>query len=131
MCRNNTIYTIFANNKGFGLIAAVFVVVILAMFGLLIARYTLTSSTSSGEDYVWSQALYSAESVAQLRILCYDGGGNFPGPCNGVGGVEPIVENFAVTIGTDTFTGPNSPDILQVQSTRGNISRQIQVKFIL
>ena len=61
--------------RGIGLITAIFVIVVVGMFGTLIARYAAVSAVSSAEDYHWAQALYSAHSAAQVRILYNDGGG--------------------------------------------------------
>lgn len=63
------------DERGVGLITAIFVIVIVGMFGALIARYMVISSVSSAEDYHWAQALYSAQSAAQIAILFNDGGG--------------------------------------------------------
>ena len=76
---------ILNNQNGFGLLAAVFVVVIVAMFGALLIRYTQSGAAASAEDYLWAQALYTAESAAQLQILDNDGGGP-GGPWPGAGG---------------------------------------------
>ena len=67
------------NEQGIGLVAVVFVIVILSLFGMLISRYTVTTSMSSAEDYLWAQALYAAESGLKLRILEADDGGNWAG----------------------------------------------------
>lgn len=67
------------NNQGIGLITAIFVIVVVGMFGVLIARYAMVSSVASVEDYLWAQALYSAQSAAQSAILLDDGGGGSTG----------------------------------------------------
>lgn len=67
--------SILANQRGLGLITALFTIVVVGMFGVLIGRYVSISSVSSAEDYYWAQALYSAQSAAQLRILYDDNGG--------------------------------------------------------
>src|SRR5574340_1263817 len=67
------------SQKGFGLMAAVFVIVVLAAFGVLIARYASTGAVASAEDYVWAQSLYAADSAARLRMLSRDNGGNWGG----------------------------------------------------
>lgn len=64
-----------SNQDGAGLIMAVFVVVVMGMFGLLISRFSSVGALSSSEDYFWAQALYSAQSAAQVHILYNDGGG--------------------------------------------------------
>lgn len=73
MCLNTT--GILRNQEGVGLITAIFVIVVVGMFGVLIARFAMISSMSSTEDYFWAQALYSAQSSAQIAILYGDGGG--------------------------------------------------------
>ena len=114
------------NNHGFGLIAAIFVVVILAMFGLLIARFTGTSSIQAAEDYLWSQALYSSQSGIRLRILERDGGGNF--------GVFtfPIVSQFTLQeiIPPTLHQAPNQPSTIRLSASRGNIVRILEVKYV-
>ncbi|MDF1577943.1 MAG: hypothetical protein P1P81_05795, partial [Desulfobulbales bacterium] len=93
------------DQRGFGLVAALFVVVILAMFGVLTARYIFTTSVSSAEDYLWSQALYAAEAAAHKRILYHDGGG--------AGGfVAPVVQNITTTVVSDTFVAAGNPAAL-------------------
>ena len=113
------------NEKGMGLVAAIFIIVVLAVFGVLIARFTTTTSVTSVEDYLWAQALYSAEAAAQLRILNHDGGGNW-------GAFSyPVINNFTITSVTDNFSGAGNPATLAVRADRANIVREVQVKFIL
>ena len=96
-------FALFSNKRGIGLVTAIFAIVILSLFGLLVARYTVTTQTSSAEDYLWAQALYSAESTMRLNILRNDGGG-------GLAGVATI----------------------RVQAIHPTgISREIEVKYIL
>lgn len=114
---------------GFGLIAALFVVVFLALFGVLAARYMATTSLSSSEDYLWTQTLYSAESTAHRVILFHDGGGG--GPL-----VPPlVVQNITTTVDVDTpfpFVA-GTPATVQVTGSVPvmNIRRVIQVKYLL
>lgn len=111
--------------KGFGLIAAVFVVVVLAVFGLLIARYTTTSQVESAEDYLWAQALYSAETVVRLNILANDGGG-------GTVFTSPSVMNFAPDIDVNSFTSPDVPAIIRVKAHHPTgVSRTVEAKYLL
>ncbi len=129
-------YNFINNNKGIGLIAAVFVIVILALFGLLVARFTSTGSVTSVEDYLWAQALYSAESAAQLKILCYDGGGTWAGVCGSASFTFPDIGKFstqvpAPTAANDNFTGVGNGSNLRVNAERNNIVREIEVKYIL
>ncbi len=67
------------NQQGIGLITAIFVIVVVGMFGVLISRYAMISSVASVEDYLWAQSLYSAQSAAQSSILLDDGGGGASG----------------------------------------------------
>ncbi len=118
---------IICDQKGFGLIVAIFVIVILGTFGTLIAKFIIIGATESAEEYLWAQALYSADSAAQLRILTCDGGGN-----GGWNGTAPLtIEQFNITAPTDTFTTSNVSAALTVQAIRVNISRKIEVKFLL
>lgn len=116
------------NRRGIALITAVFAIVILALFGLLITRYTVTTQTSSAEDYLWAQSLYSAESTMRLNILRNDGGGNFAAvPIPQVGQIPTQV----ITPPT-VFNGVGNPSIIQVRATHGTgISRTVEAKYIL
>ena len=114
------------NQRGFGLITAIFAIVILSLFGLLIARYTVTTQISSAEDYLWAQALYSAESSMRLNILRHDGGG-------GLGAaVAPTVGQIPTSTVSDTFTTPGTPATIRTRATHGTgVSREIEVKYLL
>lgn len=116
-----------ANRRGIGLITAVFAIVILALFGLLIARYTVTTQVSSAEDYIWAQALYSAESVVRLNILGDDGGGGIAAPVHpAVGG---ITTEFSA--GTPDFAALGTKTI-QVQAKHATgVSRTVEAKYLL
>jgi hypothetical protein len=124
--RNQLVKTI-SNNHGFGLIAAIFVIVILAVFGLLVARFTGTGALESAEDYLWAQAYYSAQSAAQSKILCNDNGGGI-----GVCATPTTISTFTITV-NDTFSVVGSPAIVRVQAERTgiNVSRTLEVKYIL
>ena len=120
------------NNRGIGLITVIFVIVIMSMFGLLIARFVTIGSTISIEDYLWAQAIYSAESAAQLQILCNDVGGNLGGPDH----LSTLsqVGQFSITIGDD-WGGVASPSTVSVQATSTvagqDIVRTIEIKYRL
>ncbi|MBU0485846.1 MAG: hypothetical protein KKB30_15185 [Proteobacteria bacterium] len=134
MCHNDK-QSLLRNNQGFGLIAAVFVIVILAMFGLLTARYVATTSVASADDYLWAQGLYAAESAIQLKILCRDLGGTWGGGANCDTGTypDPTIARFTTQATTDNFGGISNPSILRIQANIPtlNISREIEVKYIL
>lgn len=108
-----------------GLITAVFIIVVVGMFGVLIARYTTISSVSSAEDYLWAQALYSAESTMRLNILRHDGGGNLSGSVN------PTVGGTATEIIVDNFTAPATPATIRIRATRAQVSRTVEAKYLL
>lgn len=113
-------------NQGFALVVALFVIVIMAAFGLLIARYTTTTQAVSAEDYLWAQALHSAESVVRLNILFRDGGGGF--------GASPVpsVQNISTHIETDTFVTANTPAIIRVRADHATgVSRTVEAKYLL
>ncbi len=114
------------NQAGIGLIAAIFLIVVVAMFGVLIARYTMISSQSSAEDILWGQALYSAEGAAQLNILHADGGG--PG---GWGGAPPIINAFTTQITGPSPLPPSTIQEIQSRASRANITRTIEVRYDL
>lgn len=111
---------------GFGLLAALFVVVFLALFGVLAARYLATTAISSSEDYLWTQSLYAAEAAAHRAILVHDGGG-------GGAFVAPVVQNITTVINTDTFVAAGTPATLEVEGNvpTMNVRRVIQVKYRL
>jgi hypothetical protein len=117
------------NQDGIGLIAAIFLIVVVAMFGVLIARYTMISSQSSAEDYLWAQALYAAESAAQLRILEDDDGG----PA-GWTWADPTISTFGTTVTPDppVFIDPSTIKKITSEATRpintGAITRTIEVR---
>ncbi|MCK5322697.1 MAG: hypothetical protein KAJ45_01080 [Desulfobulbaceae bacterium] len=113
------------NEKGFGLLAAIFVIVVVAMFGMLIVRYTISGATSSVDDYLWAQALYSAESAAQLRILDYDNGGT------GTFALPLVINQSTTNSIIDDFTAPATPATLRITATRLNITREIEIKYLL
>ena len=112
--------------RGFALVAALFTVVFLALFGILAARYLATTGISSGEDYLWAQALYAAEASAHRRILYHDGGG-------GGAFVAPVVESVTTSVVIDTFSAAGAPATLATEGTVPgmNIIRRIEVKYIL
>ena len=116
---------IMGNAKGFGLLAAIFVIVVVAMFGMLIVRYTITGAVSSVDDYLWAQALYSAESAAQLTILDHDGGGT------GTFSLPLEINKLTANSTIDDFTLPTTPATLRVNATFLNITREIEVKYLL
>lgn len=125
MCHKKSIVHL-GNNRGFGLVAALFAVVILALFGVLIARNVATTTVASAEDYLWAQALYSAESTAHLMILYHDVGGGF------VGAPNPVIQDVTSTV-TDGWGGVGNPSTLSVRGeiVGTDISRTVEVKYIL
>ena len=115
------------NQRGMGLITAIFIIVVVGMFGVLLARYTTISSVASAEDYLWAQALYSAESTMRLNILRNDGGGNFTAlPIPVVGGIATEI----ITPPT-SFTAPTSPATIRIRATRAQVSRTVEAKYLL
>jgi len=118
-----------ANRRGIALITAVFAIVILALFGLLIALYTVTTQMSSAEDYIWAQTLYSAESTMRLNILRNDGGGVLPAKPTLV---NPTIGQIPTTIITDDFAAAATPSTIRVRATHGTgVSREVEAKYIL
>lgn len=87
---------ILHNQRGIGLITAIFVIVVVGMFGVLISRFAMISSVSSAEDYYWGQALYSAQSAAQIAILYDDGGGS---------GSNSLTDVAGFTVTTSSVSG--------------------------
>ncbi|MEW6593270.1 MAG: hypothetical protein AB1413_00190 [Thermodesulfobacteriota bacterium] len=118
-----------ANRRGIGLVTAIFALVVLSLFGLLIARYTVTTQIASGEDYLWAQSLYSAESVMRLNILRNDQGGTLPAkPAL----VQPAVGQIPTAITSDNFTLPGAPATIRVRATDPTgVSREVESKYIL
>ncbi len=116
---------LLASRKGFALITAIFVMVILAMFGVLIARYVAVGSVSSSENYVSAQALYAAESAARMKILCEDGGGGFSVACSAFNPEIQRVPTAQILATAGTFR------TLRVSAERNGIHREIEVKYRL
>ena len=120
------------NQRGMGLITAVFIIVVVGMFGVLIARYATISSVSSAEDYIWAQALYSAESTMRLNILSRDNGGGL-----GKATVKPNVQGFDFSPSgrvSGDFDGKlaNEPATIRVQAKHGTgVSRTVEAKYLL
>ncbi|MDA8164689.1 MAG: hypothetical protein M0017_06635 [Desulfobacteraceae bacterium] len=117
------------SQKGFGLMAAVFVITVLAAFGVLIARYVSTGTVASAEDYVWAQSLYAADSAARLRMLAEDGGGgltasSFTPPQVG----SCATQEVAPTTQFNTATGTGT---VEVRAGAGGVSRTIVVNYRL
>jgi hypothetical protein len=114
------------SQRGFGLLAAIFVIVVLAAFGLLIARYTATGALSSAEDYVWAQSLYAADSAARLHLLHADGGGDWPG------GLEyPRVGRCTTTEVDAGFNDTTRTGMVEVRAGAGEVTRTIIVTYRL
>ncbi|MDG4476455.1 hypothetical protein [Thiovibrio frasassiensis] len=119
-----------ANRRGIALVTAIFAIVILALFGLLITRYTITTQTSSAEDYLWGQALYSAESTLRLNILGDDGGGGIAAP------VIPTVGGLTTEFPPDgpafAFSAPGTNVTIRVRGFHGTgISRTVEANYKL
>ena len=95
----DSLRAIVRNQRGVGLLAAIFVVVIVGMFGVLIARFAIISSVTSAEEALWAQALYSAHSAAQIHILYDDGGGTGSRSLNTVAGFVTDSDSTAVAGG--------------------------------
>lgn len=120
------------NRRGIGLITAVFAIVILSLFGLLLTRYTVTTQLSSAEDYIWAQALYSAESVMRLNILSRDNGGGLvkPQDVQGFDFTDPLPPEPARV--SDDFTDEKIPTKITVQAKHGTgVSRTVEAKYLL
>lgn len=123
------------NQQGIGLLAAIFIVVIVGMFGVLLSRYLVISSKSSAEDLLWAQALYAAESGARLQILFTDGGGP-----SGWSWSTPALQGCSVTMSPPpNLSNPSDPNrignsstyLLSSQASQAGVSRQIEVRYSL
>jgi len=124
-----------AEQAGFGLVTAIFVIVILALFGILAARYVTLTSISASEDYLAAQALYSAESAARLKIMCFDKGGGPPfyGAGNTCKSFNPTI-SMLTTSGTYSTAGTYSTTgtyrrIIVTADWQQEISREIEVNY--
>ncbi len=113
------------NQRGIGLIATLFIIVVVGMFGVLLARYTVISSQASADDYLWAQALYAAESGARRAILADDGGGG-GGPLP-----TPTVQNFTLTVTGPTTLAPSAIRRINVRASQAGVSREIEVRYTL
>lgn len=115
----------YSNQKGIGLIAALFVIVILALFGLLITRYTMTTSVSSAEDYLWAKTYYAVESGIRLRMLEDDGGGNWAGWTG-----YPLVDATTITEVSSSLQPIGQPSSIRAQGNKNDIVRELTVKYV-
>lgn len=64
------------NEKGFSIVAAVFIVAILSILGIIVISYTMTSAEESGNEYLSTQAFYNAESGIYCALLELENGIN-------------------------------------------------------
>jgi len=115
----------YSNQNGIGLIAALFVIVILALFGLLIARYTMTAAISSSEDYLWTKTYYGVESGIRLRMLEDDGGGNWAGWTG-----YPLVDGTTITEISSSLQPIGQPSSIRAQGIQNDIVRELTVKYV-
>ncbi len=115
--------------QGFSLIAALFVIVILALFGTLISRLVAINSIASSDDYLSAQALYSAESAARLKIMCADNGGTYGGgsTCRSY---YPTIGRLS-TSGTYAVAATGYISLQVVADWNGKITREIEIKYKL
>ena len=116
---------LYSNQRGIGLVAAIFVIVILALFGLLIARYTKTTSISSAEDYLWAKTYYAIESGIRLRMLEDDGGGNWSGWSG-----YPTINGTVITEISSSLLAPGQPSSIRAQGSQHDIIREVGVKYV-
>ncbi len=49
------------NERGISLVAAIFIVVFLAIMGVILTTYTISSAEEAGNEYLSTQALYNAD----------------------------------------------------------------------
>ena len=123
------IFEMFHNKKGFILAYALILLVIFSVLGVAIVNMLITSSTTSSEDFLSVQALYLAESGAEIRIRQTLEGdtteGNRTYKFN-------INSNFSsiVTLNKITTT-PNGEELYSLYSTGKifTIKRKIFIKF--
>jgi len=123
LCLLSPVSCLLSSDKGFGLVAAVFVIVFMGLFGLLAARHLQSTSIDASETWLWAQALYTANSTARLRILTHDGGGG--------SFTAPVIQNVQGSITSDNFAGKGAPSSLEARGATGKIVRTIRVKYIL
>ncbi|MDA3971170.1 MAG: hypothetical protein PF442_07445 [Desulfobulbaceae bacterium] len=114
------------NSQGIGLITAIFIITVVGMFGLLLSRYVTTHSVSSAEDYLWGQALYSAESAINLRLLQEDNSGL------AVTNPSISIQGFAIEQ-TPIVTTPISKPTgtLRALASQGSVAREVEVHYTL
>lgn len=110
------------NSQGIGLITAIFIITVVGMFGLLLSRYVTTHSVSSAEDYLWGQALYSAESALHLRLLQEDN--------SGLVVTNPSIQGFTI-VQTPSATPLPSTGTLRVLASQGAVAREVEVNYTL
>lgn len=64
------------SEKGFSIIAAVFIVVILSILGIIVVTYTITSAEETGNEFLSTQAFYNAETGIYSALLEIENGLN-------------------------------------------------------
>ena len=111
------------DNRGIGLITAIFIIVVVASFGLLLSRFVITHSTASAEDYLWAQALYSADSIIKLRLLQEDNAS--------LAVTDSSIMGYTTTQTPDPLTALSNPGVLEVVAEQGLVSRTVQVNYTL
>lgn len=129
MCLDEDLLLKRSADHGFALVIALFLIVILSVFGLVAARHTIATQAASAEDYLLAQALHSAESGLRLNVLYRDGGGGL------VAVPSPQVGNFSTSVETDSATAVSEIGTIRIIRVRADhpagVSRAVEIKYLL
>jgi len=102
------------SEKGISIVAAVFIVVILSILGIIIITYTITAAEETGNEYLSTQAFYNAETGIYSALLEIESGLNPNGK----------TFSFSSPNGSAVISAVDTGDLWVVESTgySGNIS---------
>ena len=118
------------NNRGAALMLAIFMIIVFGIIGAAIVTMLTTSSITSSEDLISSQAFFMAESGGEIRIKQF-----LDDPTNSTDNKTYSYNNFTITTELNIVKTINHVSntrvfsILTSTATEDNIRRAITVKF--
>ncbi len=113
------------NNKGAALMLAIFMLIVFAIIGAAVVTMLTTSSITSSEDLISSQALFMAESGAEIRIKDFLNNSltdNKTYSYNGFTMQTGFINSDVQAIGKKIY-------LLKSTASKDNIRRAIKIKF--
>jgi Tfp pilus assembly protein PilX len=64
------------SEKGISIVAAVFIVVVLSILGIVVITYSITAAEETGNEYLSTQAFYNAETGIYAALIEIENGSN-------------------------------------------------------